>query len=152
MAEYVWIGPTWICLTMSKFTVTKWILNVSHILHSTRLVYKLMSTYWEMGVFRTLSSLNFESYTRFSYFRKYGRVLDMRGAASMKGFWVFQDCWYARVLNFQGYTWFSYFRKYDRVLKMRHGAIAEGYSIFWDFKYARFLCMQVLHKVLNMPE
>ena len=32
---------------------------------------------------------------------------------------------------------------------MRWDGIMEG---FWDSKYARFLCMQVLHKVLNVPE
>ena len=35
---------------------------------------------------------------------------------------------------------------------MRRDAIMEGFWIFQDSKYARFLQMQVLHKVLNMPE
>ena len=35
---------------------------------------------------------------------------------------------------------------------MFQDAITEAFWIFQDFKYAKFLCMQVLHKVLNMPE
>ena len=39
-----------------------------------------------------------------------------------------------------------------RVLNMRRDAIMEGFWIFLYSKYARFLRMQVLYKVLNMPE
>ena len=74
------------------------------------------------------------------------------GVLSKSGFWVFQDCQYARVLNFQGYTGFTYFRKCDRVLNMRWDAITEGFWIFQESEYTRFLHMQALHKVLNMPE
>ena len=35
---------------------------------------------------------------------------------------------------------------------MRRDAIMEGFWILKDSEYARFLRMQVLQKVLNMPE
>ena len=70
----------------------------------------------------------------------------------ISGFWVFQDCHYARLLNLQGYTWFTYFRKYERVLNMHWDAIMGGFWIFQNSKYARFLQMHGLDKVLNMPE
>ena len=35
---------------------------------------------------------------------------------------------------------------------MRRDAIVEGFWIFQDSEYARFLRMQVLYKVLSMPE
>ena len=35
---------------------------------------------------------------------------------------------------------------------MRPEAIMEGFWLFQDSEYAAFLCVQVLHKVLNMPE
>ena len=43
-----------ICLNMSKFTIIDRVLNMSHTIHSTRSLYKLMSTYCEIGVFKTL--------------------------------------------------------------------------------------------------
>ena len=35
---------------------------------------------------------------------------------------------------------------------MRQDTIMQEFWIFQDSKYARFLHMQVLHKILNMPE
>ena len=63
------------------------------------------------------------------------RVLNMCLVLNMSEFWVFVN-----------------FRKYDRVLKMRQDTIMEGFGIFQDSEYARFLSIQVLHKILNMPE
>ena len=68
------------------------------------------------------------------------------------GFWVFQDCEYARVLNFQSYTVFTYFCKYYMVLNMSRDRIMEGFWIFQYSKYARLLHMQALHKVPDMAE
>ena len=68
---------------------------------------------------------------------------------NMLGFYIFQDCQYARILNFQGYTGFIYFPKNDKVLNMHRDAIMEGFCIFQDSIYVRFLHMQALHKVLN---
>ena len=57
-----------------------------------------------------------------------------------------------RVLNISDFCIFVNFRKYDRVLNMRRDAIIEGFWIFPDSEYARFMRMQVLHKVVNIPE
>ena len=46
-----------IWLNMSEFTITDMILNISHIMHCARTLYKLISTYWEMGIFRALSKI-----------------------------------------------------------------------------------------------
>ena len=35
---------------------------------------------------------------------------------------------------------------------MRRDAIMDGFWIFQDSEYPRFLRMEVLHKVLNMPQ
>ena len=40
------LNRTWICVNMSEFTIIDRVLNMHHILHSARLLYKLMSTYW----------------------------------------------------------------------------------------------------------
>ena len=45
----------------------------------------------------------------------------------MSGFWMLQDCRYARVLNIQGYVGFTYICKYDKVLNMRLDTIMEGF-------------------------
>ena len=44
-------------LNMSEFMIIDRVLNMSHTMHSARSLYKLMSTYIEMDVFRTLSKL-----------------------------------------------------------------------------------------------
>ena len=46
-----------IWLHMSEFTTTDMTLNMSHIMHCARTLYKLISTYWEMGIFRALSKI-----------------------------------------------------------------------------------------------
>ena len=52
-SQYVWIclKRTWISLNMSEFTIMDRVLNIYHIIHSVRSLYKLMSAYWETGVF-----------------------------------------------------------------------------------------------------
>ena len=56
MPQHGWICLTWtwICLNLCEFTVADRVLNMSHTIHT---LYKLMSTFWEMGVFRTLSKI-----------------------------------------------------------------------------------------------
>ena len=93
----------------------------------------------------------------FNYFRKTLHLKSLRGFwicrfFNMSGFWIFQDCQYARVLNFQGCTGFTYFSKCDKVLNMREDAIMEGFWVFQKSEYARFLHMQALHKVLGTSE
>ena len=51
------LNRTWTCLNMSKFTVIDKILNMHHTIHSARSPYKLMNTYWQIGVFRTRSKI-----------------------------------------------------------------------------------------------
>ena len=57
--QYCWIylNGTWICLNMSEFTVIDTILNMPHTRHSLRSIYKLISSYWKMSVFKTLSMI-----------------------------------------------------------------------------------------------
>ena len=43
-----------ISLNRSEFMIIDRVLNMSHTIHSASSLYKLMSTYWEMGAFRTL--------------------------------------------------------------------------------------------------
>ena len=57
-----------------------------------------------------------------------------------------------RILNISEFWIFVNYRKYDRVLNMRQDAVVEGFWILQDSKYAKFLRLQVLPKVLNMPE
>ena len=61
--QYGWIclNRMWICLSMSEFTIIDTVLNISHIIHSVRLLYKFMSLFWEMAVFRTLLKLTSHS-------------------------------------------------------------------------------------------
>ena len=42
---------------MPDFTMIGRVLNMSHTMHSARSLYKLMSTYQEMGVFSTLAKI-----------------------------------------------------------------------------------------------
>ena len=46
-----------IWLHMSEFTIIDMTLNISHIMHCVRTLYKLIGTYWEMGIFRALSKI-----------------------------------------------------------------------------------------------
>ena len=57
--QYGWLclNRTRICLNMSDFTIIDRVLNISHTIHSGRSFYKLMSTYWEMSVFKILSKI-----------------------------------------------------------------------------------------------
>ena len=41
-------NKTWICLDMSEFTIIDKILNMYQEIHCVRLLYKSMSTYWEI--------------------------------------------------------------------------------------------------------
>ena len=55
MPRYDWIclNRTWICLNMSEVMLKDRLLNMYHIIHSARLLYKLMITYWKIGLFTT---------------------------------------------------------------------------------------------------
>ena len=57
--KYGWIclNRTGICLSMPEFAVIERVLNMSHTIHSVKSHCRLRSTYWEMGVFRTLSKI-----------------------------------------------------------------------------------------------
>ena len=57
-----------------------------------------------------------------------------------------------QVLNMSELWLFVNLRKYGSFLSMCWEAIAEGFLIFYDSEYSRFLCMQGLHKILNMCE
>ena len=59
MPPYGWIcqNRTLICLNMSAFTIIDIVLNMYNIIHSMRLLCKLLSTYWEIGIFRTWSKI-----------------------------------------------------------------------------------------------
>ena len=105
MPKYGWIclNRTWTYLNMSAFTIIDRVLNMSHTMHSVRSLYKLISTYWEMGVFRTLSRSKIERFGKiiiaFNYFRKRLSILNLwEGPKYMVGFK------YIRVLNIPGYS------------------------------------------------
>ena len=51
------LNRTWICLNISEITIIDRALNIYHTVHSARSLYKLMSTYWEIDLFRTLSKI-----------------------------------------------------------------------------------------------
>ena len=55
--DWIFLNKTWICLNMSEFTIIDRALNMSNTIQSERSPYKLMSSYWKMGVFRTLSNI-----------------------------------------------------------------------------------------------
>ena len=63
------------------------------------LKYVLVLNISELSVYFRV--LNFQGYTRFTYFRKYGMVLNMRRHAIMEWFWIFQDSECARFLHMQ---------------------------------------------------
>ena len=48
---------TWICLNMFGFTISDRVLDMCNTIQSTRSLYKLMSAYWEISIFRTLSKI-----------------------------------------------------------------------------------------------
>ena len=66
-------------------------------------------------------------------------------ALNMSGFWIFQESQYATFLYCQGYKKFRGWQ----VLKISRNGIMEEFRYS---EYVRFLHMQLLHKVLNMPE
>ena len=156
MLEYVWISDN------RQFSEDVRVANMSHTTHSVSALYKLISTYWEMGVFRTLSKSKLECFRKNSYRFKlflqnspsenFERVLNMYQVLNISRFWIVQNYQYARVLNLQDYTGFTYFRKYDRILNMRRDAVMEEFWIYYDSEYARFLHMRGLYKVLSMLE
>ena len=51
------LNRTWICLNNSEFTIIDRVLNMYHTIYRVRGFYKLMSTYWEIGIFRTCSKI-----------------------------------------------------------------------------------------------
>ena len=53
----IWLVGTWICLSISELTIIGRVVNMYHTIHSARLLYKLMSFYWEIGVFRVWSKI-----------------------------------------------------------------------------------------------
>ena len=86
MPQYVWIcfNQMWICFNMFEFMIIKMFLNMCHTIHSPRSFYKLVSTYWEIGVFRTMSkildrALWKNNYSIFKYIRKTLHLKSLRG-------------------------------------------------------------------------
>ena len=59
MPQYSWIclNRTWICLNMSEFTIIDRVLNMRETILNARSLSTLMSSYWEIGVFRTRSKI-----------------------------------------------------------------------------------------------
>ena len=145
MPHYSWIylNRTWICLNMFGFTLMDRVLNIYHTIHRARSLYKLMSTYWEIGVFRTRQRSKMERFGKISVFFNY-----FCKKLNLKSLRVLNMC---RVLNISKFRIFVILRQYDTVRKMLRDAIMEGFWIFQDFKYAKFLRMEALHEVLNMP-
>ena len=86
MPQHGWIRLNWmrICLKMSGFTIINRLLNMYHTIHSSRSVWKLMSTYWE--IFRTVQRSKMERFGKmiivFNYFRKKCQLKPLRG------FWI----------------------------------------------------------------
>ena len=76
MPQYGWIclNRTWICLNIYEFLIIDRVLNKHYTIYSTRSLYKLMSNYWEMGVFRNRSKIKMEHFGKiiidFNYFCK----------------------------------------------------------------------------------
>ena len=67
---------------------------------------------------------------------------------NMSGFWIFQDCQFARLLNSRVTQDLSIF------VNMARSWICVRMQLIWrsSSKFTRFLRMQALHKVLNLPE
>ena len=86
MPQHGWIRLNWtrIYLKMSGFTIINRLLNMYHTIHSSRSVWKLMSTYWE--IFRTVQRSKMERFGKmiivFNYFRKKCQLKPLRG------FWI----------------------------------------------------------------
>ena len=59
MSQYGWIylNKKWICLNMSEFMIIERVLNIYYTIHSKRSLYKVMSIYWKIGLFRTWSKI-----------------------------------------------------------------------------------------------
>ena len=136
---------------------------MSHTIHCARSLNRWMSTYWEMGVSRTLSRIQARSYyslpttiDKIDKMELFGKIivaliitifakhsiLNLPGGSAyvgvlgVSGFWIFQDCEYAWVLNFQGYTWFTYMvpgSNYGRVLNI------PGFQICQNSEYVSLI-------------
>ena len=85
---------------MSEFTIIDRILNMHHTVHIARSLYKLVSTYWEIVVFRTRSKM--EHFGKiiivFNYFCKNSVLGLWDGPEYVSGFK------YARVLNIREFS------------------------------------------------
>ena len=55
--DLICLNRTGIWLNMSESTIIDRVLNMYHTIHSARPLYNLMSTYWEVGVFRNRSKI-----------------------------------------------------------------------------------------------
>ena len=109
--DWICLNGTRISVSMSEFTIIDRVLNMCLTIQSVRSLYKLMSTYWKMFIFRTLSKILtvFAKHSILNLWESSEYVPD----SNMSGFWILHDCQYARVLNFQCYTQCNYFLKYD---------------------------------------
>ena len=140
------------CLNMSEFAIIDRVLNMSHTMHSARSLYKLMNTYWEIGVFRTLPKIKEcfgKLFSVLTIFAKLSILYLWEGSEYVLSFKYVRvvsipDFQYGNVLNFHGYPGFTYFRKYGRVLNMRLDTIMEGLRVFQDFQHGRLQYMQGL--------
>ena len=56
-SDWTCLHRRWTCQNMSEFTIIDRILNIYCTVHGVRSLCKLMSTYWEINVFRTWSKM-----------------------------------------------------------------------------------------------
>ena len=143
------------CLNMSEFAIIDRVLNMSHTMHSARSLYKLMNTYWEIGVFRTLSKIKEcfgKLFSVLTIFAKlsilYERVLNTCWVLNMSGSWVFQIFnmvmfWISTVtqglpifVNMAGFwicAWIQLWKvyEYSRISNMAGCSICKDYRRFW---------------------
>ena len=137
---------------------------MSYTIHSTKSLYKLMSTYWKKGIFRTLSKIwdraLWKVIIAFNYFCAALYLKSLRRFWMCARFWLFQSSEYSKndkMPNFQGYKGLTWFYKYVRVLNIPELSVCPK---FWISRVTQGLLifvnmtgfMQKLWKLLNMPE
>ena len=152
--QYCWIclNKTWICLNMSEFTIKERVLNMSSKIHSMRSLYKIMSTYWEMGVFRTLSKIGrfgkiivaLNYFCNTLYLKSLGEYWiciefsvcqrsEYSRIVNMPGFWVSKVTQGLRIFENLAGFWICVGCNYGRVLSFPGSRIchSRGWDI-WD--------------------
>ena len=178
MPQYHWIclNRTWIFLNMSEFMITDRVLNIYYTIHRTRSLYKLISTYWQIGILQ------------FSVIFAKGLILDLwKGSEYGSSFKYVNFCWCDRVLNIHNervmnipgfdYARFLRMQVLHEVFNspecgwtMYNGRVSEYvWSKFhrflnqplslnllerriWQSYDGKFMNMRGLHRVLSIPE